>query len=150
MASNQPVLFPEYAEPVQTEFPQVSSAGANRRVSLESDVRKISGEYAEGNSSFLHSSGPASHGLARHTDPDTSHAAALSVDVSQLERIYLETLRANPMGLTNEEIAERTGLPLNSISPRSKPLRDKNLIFDSTYRRPTSSGRSSIVWRSRL
>jgi DNA-binding MarR family transcriptional regulator len=77
---------------------------------------------------------------ARRTDPQTSHDAADRVDVNRLEGIVLEAI-SNSRGLTSKEIAEVTGLDKWSVSPRIKPLRKKNLVWDSGKRRDRS-----IVW----
>jgi hypothetical protein len=76
---------------------------------------------------------------ARITDPDTSHAAAGTVKLSVLEAKVIEALQrdakeaairevAEASGLTGKELASRTGVPLNSITPRLAPLRRKGLI----------------------
>jgi DNA-binding Lrp family transcriptional regulator len=83
-------------------------------------------------------------GLARNTDPDTSHEAA-KLNTSTLESRVLEAINANgPM--TTEEIAQATGIDLQSITPRIAPLRRRGYIFDSGLRRNGASGRSRIVW----
>jgi hypothetical protein len=82
-------------------------------------------------------------GAARRTDPETSKAAAKSVDATDLEsQVYgaLWTPR------TAHEIAEKLGLPLNTVSPRTAPLQRKGFIKDSGARREGPSGRKSIVW----
>lgn len=55
------------------------------------------------------------HGLARHTDPDTSQTAARSIDATTLEAMVLNALRRRP-GSTTEEIVELTGLSLVTVS----------------------------------
>ena len=65
-------------------------------------------------------------GHARHTDPDTSHAAAGEVDVNKLERLYLLALKAGP--LTTTEIANFYSMDRDSFSPRSPDLIKKGLI----------------------
>jgi len=82
-------------------------------------------------------------GLARRTDPETSKAAAKSVDATELESLVYGAL-ATPR--TAHELAEVLDLPLNTVSPRTAPLRAKGLIKDSGARREGPSGRKSIVW----
>ena len=81
---------------------------------------------------------------ARTSDPITSHDAAASVPVARLELLVLCTIyEYGP--LTWDEIGEKTGVRLGSISPRLKPLFTKGLI-DERGRRPGTSGHSQIVW----
>ena len=68
-------------------------------------------------------------GLARNTDPITSHEAAASVKTSPLQSIILEVFRANPRGLTQDELADKLpNIPLNTLSPRLAPLVRKGLL----------------------
>jgi len=84
-------------------------------------------------------------GLARHTDPDTSHEAAASIDANRMEMIVLEEFMSAKNGLTAEELSDRLpGLPLNSITPRIAPLVRKGYLIP-TGRRKFSSGRSQPV-----
>lgn len=83
---------------------------------------------------------------ARNSDPQTSHDAATSVDVSRLQRICLEAIRGAVDGLTSEQLATVTGLPLVTVSPRLRPLAENNLIY-AGERRKNRSGRTAIVWR---
>ena len=84
-------------------------------------------------------------GLARSTDPDTSHKSAASVDANRLEMIVLEEFKGAKKGLTAEELSRRLpGLPLNSITPRIAPLVRKGYLIP-TGRRKVSSGRSQRV-----
>jgi DNA-binding IclR family transcriptional regulator len=87
---------------------------------------------------------PMSDAVARHSDPETSHAAAESVDTAALERFVLEALRERPDGATSEELADETGLSLVTISPRLKPLEGKNLAVRDGKRK-NRSGVSAIV-----
>lgn len=84
-------------------------------------------------------------GLARSTDPETSHDAAKLIDASRLEMIVLEEFRGAKKGLTADELAKRLpGLPLNTITPRIAPLVRKGYLMP-TGRRKASSGRSQRV-----
>lgn len=88
--------------------------------------------------------------LARSTDPGTSHAAAEAVEgttAARMERKVLEGLAQYPDGLTCHELVEVTGIPYESVTPRIKPLRAKNLVLDSGLRRSKpGSNRLQIVW----
>lgn len=86
-------------------------------------------------------------GRARHRDPDTAKAAAKSTDATRLEGLVLEELRkAEPDGLTTEELADRLGISLVSVSPRLRPLVNKGRVIDSGGRRRNRSGKKAIVW----
>ncbi len=78
-------------------------------------------------------------GLARVTDPDTSHAAAKAVNVNPLQMAILEQLNEySQIGLTMSEIATATGKPRDSLSPRMKALIAAELALDSGNRRAPS------------
>lgn len=84
--------------------------------------------------------------LARRTDPETSHAAAATVPVTELEAIVLDQIRrAEPYGMTIDELVAMTGLPKVSLSPRLRPLFNKGLVT-TCGKRKGDSGRMQIVW----
>ena len=86
-------------------------------------------------------------GLARHTDPQTSHDAAKSVKVGQLQLVLLQELRSSEgRGLTIKELRLVSQIPMESISPRFAPLRKMGLIMDTGERRQNPGGRKGIVW----
>jgi len=62
-------------------------------------------------------------------------------------RLVLETLYAHPHGLTDEELAEVTGRPHNTIAPRRVQLAKVEWVEDSATTRPTKTGSEAIVWR---
>lgn len=80
----------------------------------------------------------------------TSRVAGKSVKGAQTRKmraqIFDAILRARSNGLTIEEIVDVTGIKLQTVCARRKELENKHLITDSGNRRPTSSGRSAIVW----
>lgn len=94
--------------------------------------------------------------LARKTDPETSHAAAKSLDDEHIARLEREVARAiqerGGRGATWDELHTLTGIDKASISPRFKPLRDKGIIEwrldgdGKPIKRPGWSGRGQIVW----
>lgn len=88
-------------------------------------------------------------GRARYTDPDTSHLAAQSVDVTKLEGAVLDALKAAPDGLTSEELSERLGLSLVTVSPRLRPLVNKYKVYSNGDKRRNRSGRSALIWRAK-
>jgi DNA-binding transcriptional regulator GbsR (MarR family) len=83
--------------------------------------------------------------LARNSDPETSHEAAASVNVTNLEAEVLAVLRANPLGLTVDELTKATGLEKVTVSPRMRPLCSKKLVKESG-KAPGRSGRRQTIW----
>jgi len=80
--------------------------------------------------------------MARRTDPDTSHIAALTVDANRLEKLVVSALTQYPNGCTVKEISVILDIDKWSISPRMKPLEGKGLVERTAERRDRS-----IVWR---
>jgi hypothetical protein len=84
----------------------------------------------------------------RRSDPPTSKAAARSVNLHTLEGLVLNVLRgAYPSGMTSHEIADHLEFALVTVSPRMRPLVNKNLIVDSGERRSGVGFKTSIVWK---
>ncbi len=96
-----------------------------------------------------------SRGLARRTDPETSHEAARKVDATKQERVVLDALK-DYGDMTSEEVAAVTGpeisATLQSITPRFRPLATKGLIIEKRdskgeiVKRKGKSTRRRIVW----
>lgn len=90
----------------------------------------------------------------RTSDPDTSHAAAASLDdISEVQALVLDIHKAHPSGLTDEEllaIYSRDRVTAES-SPRKRrcDLTKLGALFDSGERRELSTGRKGIVWKVR-
>ena len=82
----------------------------------------------------------------RSTDPETSRAAAESLDLPSLEGVALAAIiKEGPM--TTFEIAAVSGLERDSISPRMKNLVARGLVRDSGEKRiPEGRTRTSIIW----
>jgi len=96
---------------------------------------------------------------ARRTDPETSHAAAASLneeDVTRLENEVWLAIDACLLGANWDELGSITGIDKASISPRFKPLREKGRIcwhYDEDgeiIKRRGKSGRNQIVWFSNV
>jgi len=84
--------------------------------------------------------------LVRTTDPDTSHAAANTVDTSQLESMVYQVISKYPEGCIADDVEkELAHLRSHSITPRFAPLIRKGFIVDTGERRRASSGRSQRV-----
>jgi hypothetical protein len=81
---------------------------------------------------------------ARRTDPETSKAAARSLDPSSLLSQLADAYRAaGSDGLTDEEAAARTGI--EGAWKRCSDLRRDNLIAPTGRTRIGSSGRAARV-----
>lgn len=86
--------------------------------------------------------------FARSDDPGTSRDAAISFNVSRLQRLVFEIIAAAGFfGATSCEIAAALGLVRDSVSPRIKPLRQKGLVFTTGETRTNPSGRRGLVWK---
>ncbi len=95
-------------------------------------------------------------GMARATDPDTSHQAAVIAirsAATNRELALAELAAVHPDGLTDFELADRTGVQQTSIGRRRGELRDAGLVercddgTGHTLKRPSPTGSPSIVWR---
>jgi hypothetical protein len=95
---------------------------------------------------------------ARPTDPDTSHAAAASLDPEHIRKSQAAVLRvlgaigaASDHGLV-ETYALMAGVELvhpqspSGIRTRRKELTRLGRVLDTGHRERTSSGRHAIVW----
>lgn len=92
---------------------------------------------------------PPAPARSRQSDPPSSKAAARSVDTNHLERLVVQALRAHPAGMTSHEVAAYLDLSLVTVSPRFRPLVNKNLIVDSGEKRAGVGFKTSIVWKAR-
>lgn len=84
---------------------------------------------------------------ARNADPDTSHAAAESIDVAKLEQLVLTEIRkAGTYGMTQDELLiALPHLSYSSVTARPSGLKRKGYICDSGHRRPGRTGRNQAV-----
>lgn len=94
------------------------------------------------------------HGAVRASDPDTSHAAAESINPSALQGVIIQILVEAQTGLTTHEIARLVHIGYQTITPRMKPMRLKGWVYDTGLRRAWKGGpgspatnRLSIVWQ---
>jgi hypothetical protein len=68
---------------------------------------------------------------ARSSDPDTSHAAARSMEskISALESLVARTVIASgDRGMITQEVCDQLGLEHQTVSPRMRPLINKQFI----------------------
>lgn len=83
---------------------------------------------------------------ARNTDPETSHEAYRSLNLTFLEDKVLKALQPyRPRGRILDELMEDTGLDKVTVSPRLRPLCRKNLVTELGKRRG-KAGRMQIEW----
>ena len=84
--------------------------------------------------------------LARASDPDTSHAAAATVDTTRLETLVYEAICKYKDGCISDDIERDLAyLRSHSITPRFAPLIRKGFIVDTGERRIASSGKGQRV-----
>jgi predicted transcriptional regulator len=57
----------------------------------------------------------------------------------------LAVLDLNPDGLTNQEVSDYLGWPINTVTPRMNELVRKGFVVESG-RRICKTGRKAIVW----
>jgi hypothetical protein len=80
---------------------------------------------------------------------DTSAAAAKSIEpnAGTLRRIVYDAIVAGgPTGYTDAELQDSLGMRAQTQTARRVELRDRGLIVDSGFRRPTPRGRDAVVW----
>ena len=86
------------------------------------------------------------------TTPYQRHSATSKAAARQLrpntDRVAVFTLlKANPAGLTDEQIIDGTGLSPSTARPRRIDLVNSGVVIDSGMTRPTRSGRAAVVWK---
>ena len=85
-------------------------------------------------------------GLARSTDPDTSHKAAESMNAGSLELLIYYMIKAFPKGCISDDVERMLPhIRSHSITPRFSQLIKKGFIVDTGERRTASSGRTQRV-----
>ena len=87
-------------------------------------------------------------GQARHTDPDTSKAAASRIRPGSAKAALLRAHSAYPNGMTDEEAAKAAQLPLHSeYATRCSELERAGYLENTDQVRTGSSGMSRVVRR---
>lgn len=86
-------------------------------------------------------------GLARNSDPATSHEAAASVDATKMEEIVYAAIKSfGSAGCISDDVLQAlSGYAYGTITPRYRPLISKNLVEITGERRKGNSGRSQRV-----
>jgi hypothetical protein len=81
---------------------------------------------------------------ARNTDPQTSKDSAAMLNVPPIEKDIYATL-TRPM--TTHEIADASGIPYWTVTPRMKPMEGKGLVKrNGETRKSPVSGRKLELW----
>jgi len=86
--------------------------------------------------------------MVRRTDPDTSRAAANSIDATALEQRVYEVICSFPNGCISDDIVRL--IPehgVQTVSPRYAKLIQKGFIVDTGERRQGAAGRGQRVMR---
>ena len=85
--------------------------------------------------------------LVRRDDPDTSHDAAESLPVSDMERIVADTIaRFGAAGAISDQIVDALPhLRYSTITARYKQLKEKGLVKVDDRKRKGKSGRNQLV-----
>ena len=86
------------------------------------------------------------HPSVRVNDPDTCQEPS-EFRMSKGRLLALAAHVSHPDGLTDFELADRTGKAQTSIGKRRGELAHAGLIVATTERRPSPSGSPAIVWR---
>lgn len=94
--------------------------------------------------------GTEAHKLARAADPDTSQAAAQSIDTTALERMVHDAIaRHGAAGCIADDMLDRfPGHAYSSITARFSALERKGLISCGPDKRKGRSGRGQRVMRA--
>ena len=90
---------------------------------------------------------PHDPGYARHSDPDTSHAAAESVDATALEAIVHQVIKSFGSAgcISDDVLLAMPDYAYGTVTPRYRPLIAKGLIITPGEKRKGVSGRSQRV-----
>lgn len=90
---------------------------------------------------------PVPVGKFRERGPNTSRLAAYSVGkkINPTHKRIIELLFGK--SLTNEQIADELALPIQTICPRMKELREKGIVIDAGYCAKTKSDKLAKVWK---
>lgn len=86
-----------------------------------------------------------------HQGGDTSLRAALDIapKAATIRLKVMRKLAELDRPLTSEELADRLGIPYESVQPRLSELRRDNLVHDSGIRRTGRHGKPIIAWEAR-
>lgn len=86
--------------------------------------------------------------MVRRTDPDTSRAAANTIDATALEQRVYEVICSFPNGCISDDVVKL--IPehgVQTVSPRYAKLIKKGFIVDTGQRRQGAAGRGQRVMR---
>jgi len=86
------------------------------------------------------------HMMARNSDPETSHAAARTLDTNQMEALVLNAIAQFPNGCIADDVREMfPDIRRHSLIPRIAPLLRCGAIIDTGETRKAKSGRGQRV-----
>lgn len=63
--------------------------------------------------------------------------------------LHIQWKTFNGKDVTNREISQALGLPVNSVTPRVKELRDDGLVVESCVRWDMVTERNVTAWKTR-
>lgn len=72
--------------------------------------------------------------------------ASIEFELNERQSQVLKAIRDHP-GLSNLSISRFLGLPINSVTPRVKELRDKGLVVFSHYNEDRVTHRRCMCWK---
>lgn len=90
---------------------------------------------------------PAAHLMSRTTDPESSKAAAASVNGPRDRDRAFRALAAHPEGLTDFELGDLIGRGQTSAGKRRLELQRIGLVEFANDHRPAPSGAMARVWK---
>lgn len=81
-----------------------------------------------------------------HTTTIAARVSIHSIAKTLRRRVLLYIFERGSDGATLEEMEIALAMPGNTVRPRRQELEKKGLVVDSGRTRPTTSGRSAVVW----
>ena len=83
-----------------------------------------------------------------HSDTSLEAAASVAKKTPRLRTMVFNCLENQRMGLglTDEQLVERMGLPCDTVRPRRVELVREGKVVDTGLRRKNRSGRNAVVW----
>lgn len=86
-------------------------------------------------------------GLKKHKVQSTSlEALASIIEIKESRQMEVFNVLKSYGPLSNLDISRILGLPINSVTPRVKELRDKNMVVFSDKKKDKVTNRTVMVW----
>lgn len=73
---------------------------------------------------------------------------SVQASLGRRQQDILFLLNGCPGGLTNDEISERLGWRINTVTPRIKELRELGLVVSGGARLNARTGRPNVFWKT--